>query len=55
MLGYDIGEHTIDLPEYYDGIAHLLVDAIAAAWLKWSGYSTFTNKIIYAEQSKNFL
>ena len=53
-LGLNIGENARDLPEYYNGIADLLVEAIAAGWLSRSGCSALTNKIIYGEHSKNF-
>ena len=53
-LGLDVSEHATYLPEYYDGFADLLVEAIAAGWLSRNGWSTLSNKIIYAEHSKNF-
>ena len=53
-LGVVLTFHSSDLPEYYDTIANLIVEGIAAGWLSRGGGCLMSNKIIYAEYSKNF-
>ena len=53
-LGLVVNEYASDLPEYYDGLAYLIVEGMAAGWLSRDVVCSLTNKMIYAEHSKQF-
>ena len=54
VVGLDGGVHAQDLPEYYDHVSDLLVEAKSSELITVGGWRSLTCRLIYREHSKQF-
>ena len=54
VAGLDGGEHADDVPVYFDFLANLVVEAMAADLVTTENWKTVTNRVIYLEHAEAF-